>query len=144
MLFLIEIDDPDAEVVRAQIAYYLHGVAAFNRWLLRQKGTRIPRLYSSGVRYQLEPWAESYQSASNLREILARRWTECKGAAAWRLAELMHAAKTEEAAKAYDFQIDASDHETESGLVRLFHVRVLHPDGRIEDPSERLQQRCSA
>jgi hypothetical protein len=140
MRFLITVDDDDAEVVRAQVAYYLNGVVGANRLLMRRHGRRIPHLYRSGVRYQIEPWAAEYQSASNCLEILERGWTECKGASAWLCAWYRERAANEDEARRNDFHIVARDYDLDTGRVRLFHVQVSRPDGSIEDPSKVLQQ----
>jgi hypothetical protein len=140
MRFLITVDDDDPEVVRAQVAYYLEGVVGANRLLLRRHGKRIPHIYRSGVRYQIEPWAAEYQSASNALEILERGWTECKGASAWLCAWYREHAANESEARRYALNIYPRDYDMPSGLLRLFHVQVSKPDGSIEDPSKVLQR----
>jgi hypothetical protein len=144
--FLITVDDPDPEVARAQIAYYLEGVIGANRLLIRRHGRRIPHIYRSGVRYQIEESAgdvdpaRQYQTVGNCLEIMARRFTECMGASAWLCAWYRERAASEDAARRYGLHIYPNDYDLPSGLLRLFHVQVARPDGSIEDPSKVLQQ----
>jgi hypothetical protein len=146
MRFLITVDDEDAEVVRAQVAYYLNGIVGANRLLMRRHGRRIPHLYRSGVRYQIEASAgeldpaRQYQTIGNCLEILKRRTTECMGASAWLCAWYREHAASEDEARRNDLDIVARDYDLETGRVRLFHVRVQRPNGSIEDPSKVLLQ----
>jgi hypothetical protein len=144
MRFLVDTIDDEPELVRAQVAYILLGVVGTNRWLANKHGSRIPPLYQSGVTYQIEPWAEDYQSASHCLEVMARGWGECKSLAAWRLAELRNAASSEDEALRYGLHIYPRDLKIGSRKVRLFHVQVRHPNGDIEDPSYEIEQRMSA
>lgn len=148
MLFGIEIEGDDPAEVAAQVGYYLVGLAQANRLLMRRH--LIPPLYSSGVTYSVEPWAAHMQSLTNCRAALARGWVECKAAAAWLLAEYREQAPNEFIASQYDIDISWKDARRDplgaglvprDGVVRVFHARVLHPSGKIEDPSKRLRRR---
>jgi hypothetical protein len=109
-------------------------LAAWNETLLREvraRGIPLPDLYSSGVRYAREPipredWLDAL-------ECFQRRQGDCEDLACWRVAELRLQG------------IDARP-----GFVRrrvlgadgawqtIYHIVVLYPDGRIEDPSRLL------
>lgn len=137
----------DPEITKAEIGYYVNGVAQTNRLLMRAQ--RIPPLYRSGLTYRVEPWAANLQSLNNCLEALERRWLECKTAAAWRLAELRELAGSEEHARQYDLKVSYRDLERDplavglqpqSGIVRVFHVVVLLPSGETEDPTKRLRR----
>lgn len=147
MLFAITVDG-EPEEVAAQVGYYLVGLARANRLIMRRE--RIPPIYKSGVRYSVEPWAASMQSLFNCREALANGYLECKAAAAWLLAEHQERQPSEFIARQYDIDVTWKDWADDplsrglvprNGVVRVFHARVLHPDGRIEDPTRRLQRR---
>ena len=148
MLLGITIDSDDPYEVAAQVGYYLIGLVQSNRLIMRRE--LIPPLYSSGVRYQVEPWAAQMQSLSNCREALARGWVECKSAAAWLCAAYREKCSDELSASQYDIDITWKETPTDplgvdlvprQGIVRVYHARVLHPSGRIEDPSARLRRR---
>lgn len=136
------------EEVAAQLGYYLNGLAQANRLIMRRD--RIPPLYKSGVPYKIEPWASEYQSLSTCREAIDRTWMECKAASAWLLAEYREAQPSEELARRFDIFVDWSERTRDpvnrgltplDGVVRVYHARVLHPDGRLEDPTRRLRQK---
>jgi len=141
-------DELSAPEVAAVIGALLMVHVQQNRLLLRRGG--IPSLYSSGVRYQVEPWAGSMQSLRTCREALREGWAECKSLSAWLCAEYQERARDELTARQYDIHVDWTDKPVDplnvglvaqNGIVRIFHARVLHPNGKIEDPSRRLRQR---
>jgi hypothetical protein len=137
MRFIVNVrDDGDPEVVQAQVAYHLEGVARTNRWLMLTH--RVPLLYRSGVRYAIEDSAGESQTMADCLEALERRTTECMGASCWRLAEHRNAAGSEERAAQYGLHVYPKDYIVEGQHVRLFHVQVRHPDGSIEDPSVKI------
>jgi hypothetical protein len=144
--FLITVDDDDAEVVARQVAYYLNGVVSANRWLMRKHGGRIPHIYRSGVRYRIEDSAgnedpaRQFQTVGNCLEILERRFTECMGASAWLCAWYRERARSDAEASGYDLHVYPRDYEVDGRHVRLFHVVVRHPSGKLEDPSKVLQR----
>ena len=127
MLCIVRIDDTDPEVVKRKVAYLLEGIVGANRLIMLEQA--IPPLYRSGIRYQVEPWSEQAQSYSDCLEIIGRRWTECKGATAWRLAELRNAARSED--EALKYSIHVSHKELAPGRL-LFHVKIRLPDGSFE------------
>lgn len=146
MLLGITVDSDYPEEVAAQLGYYIQGVAQDNR--LKMRRGRIPPLYKSGVGYKVEPWAAHLQSLSNCAEVLERGWAECKSASAYLLAQYREAAGSEELARRYDLQVSWSDKPQDplgvglvprGGIVRVFHVVVLKPDGSIEDAQKRLR-----
>lgn len=147
MLLGITIDSNDPAEVAVQMGYYLIGLVQSNRLIMRRES--IPPLYRSGVRYRIEPWAAHLQSLSNCREAIERRWLECKAAAAWLCAEYREKAGNEELASQYDVDVTWKDALAEElglqsypagSVVRVFHARVLHPSGRIEDPTHKLRR----
>lgn len=88
-----------------------------------QEGNPPPPLYESGARYQREPMGrERWQTA---RETARRKLGDCEDLAAYRVAELWRRG------------IKARVHVK---VVRpgLMHIQVLLPNGKIEDPSQRL------
>jgi hypothetical protein len=134
--------------VAAQLGYYLNGLAQANRLIMRRD--RIPPLYKAGIPYQVEPWASEFQSLSTCREAIDRKWMECKAAAAWLLAEYREAQPSEEHARRFDIFVDWKERAADpvnrglvprDGVVRVYHARVLHPDGRLEDPTRRLRRK---
>lgn len=142
--------DPEltAPEVAAILGCQLVCLAQENRLLMRRGG--IPPLYSSGVRYQVEPWAGTMQSFRTCREALRERWAECKVLSAWLLAEYQERAPSEFLAKQYDIDVTWTDKPADplgvglvayNGIVRVFHARVLHPNGKIEDPQKKLLRR---
>ncbi|MET0412830.1 MAG: hypothetical protein ABW217_16110 [Polyangiaceae bacterium] len=154
MLLEIDVDSEDPAEVAAQLGYYIQGVAQSNRLIMRKE--RVPPLYQSGVSYRIEPWASQRQSLSNCRSVIARRWAECKSAAAYLLAERREACASEDYARKYDLQVSWDDHDAGSatvkralghlqlqprnGILRVFHIVVLLPNGGTEDPSKRLPE----
>lgn len=83
-----------------------------------------PLLYESGVRYRPDNQGSTEMQWWDIPSILSHGYADCKGLAAWRVAELRHAGYSATA------QVI-----TENG--RMFHVIVLGPRGR-EDPSKIL------
>jgi hypothetical protein len=141
-------DELSAPEVAAIIGAILVTHAQQNRLLMRRGG--IPPLYSSGVRYQVEPWAGTMQSLRTCREALREGWAECKSLSAWLLAQYREQAPDEFTASQYDIDVTWTDKPADPlgiglvphhGIVRIFHARVLHPSGKIEDPSRKLRRR---
>lgn len=95
-------------------------------YLIANPGT--PRLYDSGVRYELEPpGREEWQ---DIPTSLRRRTLDCEDAATHRAAEL----RVFDGIKAFptfNWRLRASG-------AYLYHIQTGYPDGRVEDPSRRL------
>ncbi len=87
-----------------------------------------PPLYRSGVRYTDDP-RDEWQ---DIPATLAKGGGDCEDLASWRVAELRVRAR-EHALPRVTAQ--------RRGASTLFHVTVLHPSGRVEDPSRRLGMR---
>ena len=87
---------------------------------------RTPALYSSGVRYRLEP--DGTEDFTDLEVLLRRGWGDCAQLVAWRVAELREQGEPAQVRLTW---------VTHNGR-RMFHVQVRRADGRIEDPSVRL------
>jgi len=102
----------------------LRGLVAVNREVLR--GTDLPALYDSGVRYQAEGLgAEEWQRAD---QVFARGRGDCEDLASWRVAELQLAG-----------ELDATVDVVQTGP-RKFHAVVRRADGTQEDPSRLLRR----
>jgi hypothetical protein len=94
-----------------------------------ENGVEMPPLYDSGIVYRREPKGrEWWETAADLRGIVADRSGDCEDLAAMRAAEL----------RVFD---------GEDAIVRVvrtsrgtFHAVVEHEDGEIEDPSRILVQ----
>lgn len=148
MLLGISVEGEDPHEVAAQMGYYLIGLTQANRLIMRRR--RIPPIYSSGVRYEVEPWAGDVQSLRNCREAFEDGWAECKSLSAWLCAQYREQAPDELTASRYDIDVTWEDFSRDplglglvpfGGVVRVFHARVVHPSGKIEDPSKRLRRR---
>lgn len=147
MQLVTTISGPPIEVA-AQLAYHLNGVAQQNRLIMRRE--HIPPIYAAGIPYEIEPWAAEYQSLSTCREALDRRWMECKSAACWLLAEYQEKQPSEALARRFSLYVDWKERSADpvnrglvprDGVVRVYHVRVRHPDGMLEDPTRRLRRK---
>jgi len=87
------------------------------------KAHQAPLLYETGVRYRRDEQGTEMQWW-DIPSILRAGYADCKGLAAWRVAELRHAGYSATPRVV-----------TDNG--KVFHVQVLGPRG-IEDPSEIL------
>lgn len=101
----------------------------------RRKGKPLPPLYSSGVRYQREPWR--HEEFADVLTVLKRGWGDCDDLVPIRVAELREAG---EDAKIRMFR--RRRRRNASG--NTVHVLVRRgpsaefPRGRLEDPSRFL------
>jgi hypothetical protein len=147
MLLCVSINDRDARIVRAKLNYHLMGVVQANRLIM--EALSVPPLYSSGVRYRVDPRSARVQPVLDCLEVLAAGEADCKSLAAYQLASYRHAARSEAEAQAFGFKIDWRDYdhdplgvglEPRDGVCRVFHVQILTPDGGLEDPSSHLQR----
>lgn len=100
--------------------------------------SRVPPLYSSGVRYENEPlWKfenEPVEEFALIPIVLARGWGDCDDLAPWRVAELQNCG---EAAK---IRVQWKRQISKSGVKgrKYFHIVVKRSNGFIEDPSAQL------
>ena len=102
-------------------------LVALNRDFLRRAAGRAPSLYRSGVRYQREGRHISGRPRERwqtIPEVLRAGVGDCEDLVGWRVAELREKG------------VNAAPLITKHG--HMFHVRVVHPDGRKEDPSKLL------
>lgn len=128
----------DTSALRSQCLYEcLKALTAVDLHILRYhaaRGRPIPPLYQSGVFYQPEPegqedWNDILTCLSELRQ---GRGSDCEDLACWLSAE-------------YQFRgipahpIFVWRRMPDGGT--LYHIQVMLPDGRIEDPSKRLGMR---
>jgi hypothetical protein len=88
----------------------------------------LPDLYSSGVRYANEPIGQ--EDWQDVLTTISRGTGDCEDLACWRVAELRVRHGID--AKPYFSFRPVGPGKT------LYHIQVLHPDGRIEDPSKAL------
>lgn len=96
-----------------------------------QDDPTTPLLFKSGVKYMEEPpGREDWQ---DVRTTLAMQWGDCEDLACWRAAEL-RVRYGIEAKPCFTWKL------RENGGY-LYHIQVLLPDGRIEDPSRTLGMR---
>lgn len=98
---------------------------------------KVPPLYRSGVRYQMEPREWPREKFDAIPEVYARKWGDCDDLAPWRCAELRRDGKRA--------AIRVKWKRTPNG--KLYHIivvirhKVVNPDGSVqhwieeEDPS---------
>lgn len=85
---------------------------------------QIPSLYSAGVRYRREK-PDKWLGPS---QVFAQHHGDCEDLCGWRVGEIRNAGAR---ARAHAYR--ARPH--------MWHVVVLFPDGRVEDPSKILGMR---
>lgn len=95
-----------------------------NRLLLRAV-PGIPPIYDSGVGYVrdrpgMEDWCD-------ILEILRNGYADCKSFAAWRVAELRESG--------IGARCEVAHPRVRPDGSLLYHIRVVYPNGAIEDPS---------
>lgn len=95
-----------------------------------------PPLYASGVRYQQEP--EGSEDWADIPHVLAQGWGDCEDLAAWRIAELR---RQKIPAKG---RLKWFKSPSRFPSMTLYHVQVLLPGNKIEDPSRKLGMRKAA
>lgn len=121
------------ELVDAAFCILLGSLAAWNEALIREsraRGVLLPALYEAGVRYQREPFPR--EDWLDVLEVIQRRQGDCEDLACWRVAEL-RAAGVEARPGFIRRRV-----LTAEGWQTVYHIVVLWPDGRIEDPSRIL------
>lgn len=117
-----------AERDRAEFIRWLcEPVIAQNRALIRKLG--LPSMFSSGVRWQPEPWAPEFDAFELATDCLRRGWGDCDDLACWRVAELR-----EQGDAGAGIKISLPRPHVPGG----FHATVRRGDGRVEDPSREL------
>lgn len=112
-----------------EVAAMLYGLQLASEAQLQSQ--RLPSLYSSGVRYEREPYGQERWQLP--RETLMRRAGDCEDLAAWRAAELV-VSGVDQNARAVLKQVRPG----------LMHCIVLLTGGRLEDPSAKLGMRGAA
>jgi len=112
------------------LGYLLSALTALDvAYLKAHPGT--PLIYESGVVYQEEPpGAEDW---ANIPMVLKLGWGDCEELACWRAAELQ--VRGNLGARA------GFTKQTQPDGTMLYHIVVLLPDGRTEDPSRQLGMR---
>lgn len=86
---------------------------------------RLPTLYQSGVVYKLMPGNAAWDT---IPTYIRRGYTDCKSLVAGRIAELRRVG---------NIAIPVFRHVTD-GWGTMFHILILHGDGRWECPSRNL------
>lgn len=108
---------------------------ATNVQMMRDMGPAMfPPLYSSGVRFQPEPWAGKLEEFAHALRVLARGWGDCDDLVCYRVAEL----------RVFGDRLAQSP--PEKALPRIYgrgkkmHAQVRRGDAArtIEDPSRLL------
>lgn len=112
------------EVRAAGIARLVAELAWVNQAWLRMH-PEVPHLYASGVRYVERGLNACGDDWRDIPEILTQGEGVCEDLSAWRIAELRN--------HGIDAEPLLTSMSTKSMVV--YHVRVLLPDGQIEDPS---------
>lgn len=128
MIVLFDLPPRPPELLQA-----IEFLVGLNRTAIRRADGRIPPLYKAGVRYQREGRTIAGRPKEVWRlipQVLRHGAGDCEDLASWRVAELREAG------------VNARPYLTRHG--NMFHVRVKHPDGRIEDPSKRLGMKGNA
>lgn len=90
-----------------------------------------PNIYESGVVYREEP--PGYDDWADIPTVLLQRWGDCEDLACWRAAELF-----------VRHHIDVKPTFVWKMMPdggQIYHIQVLYPDGKIEDPSRILGMR---
>lgn len=98
-----------------------------------QTSPDYPLLYQSGVRYKTEGLKR--EDWLTIPEVIKRRFGDCEDLAAWRTAELRMQGIAARAC--FSFRKMAL-----GGT--MYHIKVLYPDGREEDPSKILGMNSKA
>ena len=117
---------------RAYLLAMLEGLVNMNRLWLRERGQgvggRKVSLYDRGIRYAREERDPSTgkikEEWRTLQDLERQGVGDCEDLAAARVAELREQG------------INARPYLTRKG--RLWHVQVIYPDGKVEDPSKIL------
>jgi hypothetical protein len=124
--------DAERALSHRVLAHMLVGLTAIDEMLLLRH-PEWPDLYESGVHYQEEPVGqEDWQDAPTCIRLGNG---DCEDLACWRAAELRIRYGMKGARPSFLWR-----RKPETGSY-LYHIQVVHPDGRTEDPSRRLGMR---
>lgn len=95
---------------------------------------RYPRLYHSGVRYKEETDGDRarIEVFRDIPSVLARGGSDCNNLTAWRKAE------KDAAGEPSDIYVSWEYEKTPRGFKWSYHVCLILPGGRLEDPSQIL------
>lgn len=147
----------DDTVLQAVANQILEAVITNNRYLMRRYPGKIPELYTSGVRFRAEPWAnmpsaaeiaaapDGFKPLPSIEQfcpapvLLERGFGDCAQLCAWRVAALREEGE-EDAALRYYVRSDSPPGTPNRR--RWYHVEVrrgARGDRAIEDPSRRLE-----
>jgi hypothetical protein len=123
----------DPRLVATITRGFLQGLIAYNRILMRLR--KVPPLYDSGVRYSAERYAGTgVEEARDALACLKAGSGDCEDLCAYRAAELQEQG-IDANLKIYWRKVLKRGR---AAGVRIYHVQVRLPDGRIEDPSRLL------
>lgn len=129
-LAIFESKEPDdLDRSRKSILCMMLGLSLANLEFLkfaRNRGTKIPKLYDSGILYQAEDGTENWQ---DIPHLLRKGYGDCEDLACFRVAEHML-----NGVRALPYVTWRTEGKTRT----ILHAVVQLPDGRIEDPSRAL------
>lgn len=116
----------------------LDNIVKVNRISIRHQKENLkrpfPPLYESGVIYKSEP--RGYDSFVDIYRVIEAGHGDCAHLAAWRVAELLEQGIP--ATIMVEWRALKPPH-----TLKVFHVKVRLPNGRLEDPSAILGMRTS-
>jgi len=134
-------DERTGDLELDPLAFTFEGLVQTNLWHIRRArklGRPLPSLYGSGVRYKDDD-PHGQENWRDIPAVLRAGGGDCDRLSAWRIAELRDVGIA--ARPRFDCWRVPKDALLSGPARHDAHVRVEHPDGRIEDPSEHLNAR---
>ena len=131
-------EDDRGELQLDPLDFTFEGLVQTNLWHIRRArslGKPIPALYESGVRYKDDD-PDGQENWRDIPSILRAGVGDCDRLSAWRIAELRDVGIA--ARGRFDWMRVPKDAILSGPARHVGHVRVEHPDGRVEDPSKHL------
>ena len=118
--FQLELFKDSADFIRSRKAllHLMEALTQINARYLRENKSKLPTLYGSGVLYRREPGTEIWKDVPN---ILSDGHGDCEDLACWRIAELRG--------------IGIAAQPYVKWKRKRHHALVIHPNGKVEDPS---------
>lgn len=126
IVFKADLFSSERDRARSQrVLLLLLGALAESDQIWLEQHPKAPLLYRSGVRYRREEGTEEWRG---IDEVLQTGYGDCEDLACWRVAELRLKGIAARPFLSWKRR----------GNFFLYHVRVLWPNGKIEDPSALL------